>query len=208
MLEPCPAISVSLATMSCKNGPANGLQRCPQTFCPRRWRNSILALSTGLTTFGSVRIHAIFSEPSYRPAQRTQGLPARGSRRFSNYYCEYLSGMAAILWNAAPVYAPRIPHRAFEPREDTTEIEIPTVTSETENPQSQAPGWHRGQCTLLSARRTRYSTLTLSTQHSVRGTPYSRAIPALKFSGLSDRVGPMSRQVCSVDSAHPRLTKK
>jgi len=56
-----------------------------------------------------------------------------------HYYFEYLSGMPAILWNAVPVYAPRIPNRAFEPHADTTEIEIPPVASDTENQKSQAP---------------------------------------------------------------------
>lgn len=53
-----------------------------------------------------------------------------------HYYFEYLSRMPAILWNAVPVYAPRIPDRAFAPHPDTTEIEIPPLSSETENSQS------------------------------------------------------------------------
>ena len=41
-----------------------------------------------------------------------------------NYYFEHLSGLPAILWNAVPVYPPRIPNRTFAPRVDTSEIDI------------------------------------------------------------------------------------
>jgi len=56
-----------------------------------------------------------------------------------HYYFEHLSGMPAILWNAVPVSPPRIPNRAFAPHTDTTEIEIPSLASDTENPQSSVP---------------------------------------------------------------------
>jgi len=56
-----------------------------------------------------------------------------------HYYFEHLAGMPAILWNAVPVYPPRIPNRAFAPHADTTEIEIPPLASDIEDPQSQAP---------------------------------------------------------------------
>ena len=56
-----------------------------------------------------------------------------------HYYFEHLSGIPAILWNAVPVYPPRIPNRAFAPHANTTEIEIQPLASDTENPQSQAP---------------------------------------------------------------------
>jgi len=40
------------------------------------------------------------------------------------YYFEHLSGLPAILWNAVPMFPPRIPDRAFAPHADTTEIDI------------------------------------------------------------------------------------
>ena len=41
-----------------------------------------------------------------------------------HYYFEHLSRLPAILWNAVPVFPPRIPNRAFAPLADTTEIDI------------------------------------------------------------------------------------
>ena len=41
-----------------------------------------------------------------------------------HYYFVHLSGLPAILWNAVPVFLPRIPDRAFPPHADTTEIDI------------------------------------------------------------------------------------
>lgn len=41
-----------------------------------------------------------------------------------HYYFEHLSGLPAILWNAVPMFPPRIPDRTFVSRADTTEIEI------------------------------------------------------------------------------------
>ena len=41
-----------------------------------------------------------------------------------HYYFEHLSGLPAILWDAVPVFPPRIPKRAFAPLADTTEIDI------------------------------------------------------------------------------------
>jgi hypothetical protein len=41
-----------------------------------------------------------------------------------HYYFVHLSGLPAMLWNAVPVFPPRIPNRAFPPHADTTEINI------------------------------------------------------------------------------------
>ncbi len=41
-----------------------------------------------------------------------------------HYYFEHLSRLPALLWNAVPVNASRIPDRAFAPLPDTTEIDI------------------------------------------------------------------------------------
>ena len=41
-----------------------------------------------------------------------------------HYYFVHCSGLPAILWNAVPVNPPRIPHRVFPRRPDTSEIDI------------------------------------------------------------------------------------
>jgi len=49
-----------------------------------------------------------------------------------HYYFEHLSGLPAILWNAVPVFPPRIPNRAFAPHADTTEIDILPLSRDIE----------------------------------------------------------------------------
>lgn len=44
-----------------------------------------------------------------------------------HHYFVHLSGLPAILWNAVPLYPPRIPNRAFALHPDTTEIDIPPL---------------------------------------------------------------------------------
>jgi hypothetical protein len=47
-----------------------------------------------------------------------------------HYYFEHLSGLPAMLWNAVPLFPPRIPNGAFASRADTTEIEILPLSSD------------------------------------------------------------------------------
>ena len=41
-----------------------------------------------------------------------------------DYYFQHLSGLPAILWDAVPVAAPRIPHQVFAPRLYQAEIDL------------------------------------------------------------------------------------
>lgn len=55
-----------------------------------------------------------------------------------HHYFEQFSGLPAIIWNAVPVNAPRIPQKVFPPHPHATEIELlPRYVSES-NPASPA----------------------------------------------------------------------
>jgi len=56
-----------------------------------------------------------------------KGFPAEVKRELQTlqqYYFEHLSGLPAVLWNAVPVRAPRIPHEIFPLRVEPAEIDI------------------------------------------------------------------------------------
>ena len=56
------------------------------------------------------------------PAEVTQELVA-----LQQYYFEEFSGLPAILWNAVPVYAHKIPHKVFPLLRLATEIDVPSI---------------------------------------------------------------------------------
>jgi hypothetical protein len=56
-----------------------------------------------------------------------EGLPSAVRHELEvlqDYYFEHLSGLPAMLWDAVPVAAPKIPHKVFAPHLHSAEIDI------------------------------------------------------------------------------------